>query len=210
MLLIGITEMTKEIFTIGYSSFSIEVFLNTLKKYNITAIADVRSQPYSRFKPEFNRENLKGELNKSNIAYVFLGEECGARINDPKCFTDGKVDYRLVAINPTFNKGLERIKKGLEKFSIALMCAEKDPITCHRTILICRSLLSAGIKIKHILSNGRVEEHKNSEQRLMRLFNLNHPDMFHSEEQRLEDAYSRQGEKIAYEIAEPSNGDWGK
>jgi len=210
VLLIGITEMTKEIFTIGYSSFSIQVFLNTLKGYNITAIADVRSQPYSRFKPEFNRENLKVELNKSNIAYVFLGKECGARIGDPKCFTDGKVDYSLVAKNPTFNKGLERIKRGLEKFSIALMCAEKDPITCHRTILVCRSLLSVGIDVKNILSNGLVEKHKDSEQRLMRLFNLNHPDMFHSEEQRLKDAYTRQGEKIAYEIAEASNGDWGK
>ena len=152
----------------------------------------------------------KGELNKSNIAYVFLGEECGARINDPKCFTDGKVDYRLVAKNARFNEGLERIKKGLEKFSIALMCAEKDPITCHRAILVCRSLLSADIDINHILSNGSVEKHKDSEQRLMGLFDLNHPDMFHSEEQRLEDAYSRQGEKIAYEIADPSNGNWGK
>lgn len=202
--------MNKEIFTIGYSSFSLKVFLNTLKKYKITAVADVRSQPYSQFKPEFNRENLKEELYKNNIAYAFLGEECGARVDDPKCYIDGKVNYELVAKNPTFKKGLERIIKGMEKFSIALMCAEKDPITCHRTILVCRNLQSAGVEIKHILSNGRVEKHKDSEQRLMRLFNLNHPDMFRSEEQRLEDAYSLQGEKIAYEIAEPSNKNWGQ
>lgn len=202
--------MNKELFTIGYSSFSLKVFLNTLKKYKITAVADVRSQPYSQFKPEFNRENLKEELYKNNIAYAFLGEECGARVDDPKCYIDGKVNYELVAKNPTFKKGLERIIKGMEKFSIALMCAEKDPITCHRTILVCRNLQSAGVEIKHILSNGRVEKHKDSEQRLMRLFNLNHPDMFRSEEQRLEDAYSLQGEKIAYEIAEPSNKNWGQ
>lgn len=197
MLLLSVIEMNKEIFTIGYSSFLLEVFLNTLIKYNITAIADVRSQPYSQFKPEFNRENLKEKLSKYNIAYVFLGEECGARIDDQKFYTNGKVDFSLVAKNPIFKKGLDRIKKGMEKFIIALMCTEKDPITCHRTILVCRNLLSAGIDIKHILSNGRVEEHKESEQRLMRLFNLNNQDMFRSEKQRIEYAYSRQGEKIA-------------
>jgi hypothetical protein len=89
------------------------------------------------------------------------------------------------------------------------MCAEKDPITCHRTILICRNLLlSEGITIKHILSNGRVEDHKDSELRLMKLFKLDQPDLFRTDQQRLDDAYSRQGENIAYEIAESSNETW--
>lgn len=197
--------MNNEILTIGYSSFSLEVFLNTLKKYKITAIADVRSQPYSQFKPEFNRENLKKVLYKNNIAYAFLGEECGARVDNPKCYVDGKVNYEIVSKNQKFKKGLERIKKGMKRYNIALMCAEKDPLTCHRTILVCRNLKSSGVEIKHILSNGRVEKHEDSEQRLMRLFNLNHPDMFRSEDQRLDDAYSWQGDKIAYKIAEPSN-----
>ncbi len=194
-----------EIFTIGYSSFTLEVFLNTLKKHKITAVADVRSLPYSQFKPEFNRESLKKELYKNSIAYVFLGEECGARVDDPKCYIDGKVNYDLVAQNPKFKNGIERIKKGTEKYTIVLMCAEKDPITCHRTILVCRNLQFAGVKIKHILSNSRVESHKYSEQRLLKLFNLNHPEMFRSDEQRLIDAYARQEEKIAYETAEPSS-----
>lgn len=197
--------MNKVIFTIGYSSFSLEVFINTLKKYKITAVADVRSQPYSQFKPEFNRDSIKGELSKNNIAYVFLGEECGARVDDPKCFINGKVNYDLVAQSQKFKKGLERIKKGMEKFNIVVMCAEKDPITCHRTILVCRNLQSSGVTIRHILSNGRIEKHKESEQRLLRLFKLYHPDMFRSDEQRLNDAYSLQGEKIAYETAEPEN-----
>lgn len=202
-------KMNKNIFTIGYSSFSLEAFIETLKKYKISAVADVRSTPYSQFKPEFNRESLKEELSKNNIAYVFLGEECGARVNDPNCYINGKVDYDLVAKSQKFKVGIERIKRGMEKYKIVLMCAEKDPITCHRTILICRNLHYASIQINHILSDGRCENHKDSELRLLKLFNLSDPDLFRSDEQRLNDAYSRQGEKIAYEIAEPSNENWG-
>jgi hypothetical protein len=83
------------------------------------------------------------------------------------------------------------------------MCAEKDPITCHRTILICRNLLHPEIKIEHILSDGSLEAHKDSEKRLLKLFKLNEPDLFRNEQQRIDDAYSMQGEKIAYEITEP-------
>jgi len=194
-----------ELFTIGYSSHSLDSFLGILKKYQISALADVRSSPYSQYKPDFNQETLKDFLKAHNIAYVFLGDYCGARVEDPSCYVNGKVDYGLVAESQKFKEGLERIKKGMAKFRISLMCAEKDPITCHRTILICRNLHSTGIKIKHILGSGKVEEHKDSEHRLMQLFNLNHTDLLRSEQQRLDDAYMRQGKKIAYEMAEPTN-----
>lgn len=197
--------MSNELFTIGYSPHIPESFLRILKKYKITAVADVRSSPYSQFKPEFNKDQITEFLKENGIAYVFLGDVCGARVEDSSCYVNGKVDYALVAENPKFKEGLKRIINGMEKFRIALMCAEKDPITCHRTILICRNLTSRGINIKHILSNGRIENQKDSEQRLLKLFMLNHPDMFRSEQQRLNDAYSRQGEKIAYEVAEPTS-----
>ena len=199
-----------ELFTIGYSPHTLDSFLGILKKYQISALADVRSSPFSKFKPEFNKDSLKVFLKEHEIAYVFLGDYCGARVEDLSCYVNGKVDYKLVAENPKFKEGLERIRKGMENFRIALMCAEKDPITCHRTILICRNLLSAGIKIKHILGNGKVEEHEVSEHRLMKLFNLDNSDLFCSERERLEDAYSQQGEKIAYVIAEPTNENWRK
>lgn len=202
--------MDNELFTIGYAPHTLDSFLSILKKYRITAVADVRSSPYSQFKPEFNKEKLSNYLKEHRIAYVFLGDYCGARIEDSSCYVNGKVNYTLVAENPKFKEGLKRIKNGMENFRIVLMCAEKDPITCHRTILICRNLLSQGIKIKHILSNGRIEQHADSERRLLKLFNLDHSDMFSSEQQRIEDAYSRQGEKIAYQIAEPSNEKWGQ
>lgn len=192
-----------ELFTIGYSPHILDTFLRVLKRHKITAVADVRSSPYSQFKPEFNKDNLSEFLNEHGIAYVFLGDFCGARVEDHSCYVDGKVDYTLVAESPKFKDGLKRIINGMEKYRIALMCAEKDPISCHRTILVCRNLASRGINIKHLLSDGRTEDHKESEQRLLKLFKLNHPDMFHSEQQRLNDAYKLQGEKIAYEAAEP-------
>ncbi|MFV9689917.1 MAG: DUF488 family protein [Desulfobacteria bacterium] len=194
--------MTKEIFTIGYSTFSVDGFIETLNSNNITAIADVRSSPYSRFRPEFNRENLKQILLRNNIAYVFLGEECGARINAPECYINGKADYHLIANHPKFQEGLRRIREGLKRYRIALMCAEKDPITCHRTILICRQLRSKDIRIQHIMANDSVEDHAESEKRLMRLFKLDHPNLFITEATSLEDAYDRQGRKIAYQKVE--------
>lgn len=173
--------MLNELFTIGYSLHTPDSFLRILQKYQITALADVRSSPYSQYKPEFNKETLSAFLKANNIAYVFLGNQCGARVEDRSCYVNGKVDYKLVAENQKFKKGLERIKKGMENFCIVLMCAEKDPLTCHRTILICRNLLAAGINIKHILGNGKVEDHKSSEHRLLTLFNLNHKNLFRSE-----------------------------
>jgi uncharacterized protein (DUF488 family) len=195
--------MGNELFTIGYSPHLPESFLHILRKYKITAVADVRSLPYSQFKSEFNKEKIAEFLKRNGIAYVFLGDVCGARVEDPSCCVNGKVDFTLVSENPRFKEGLKRIISGMEKYRVALMCAEKDPITCHRAILICRNLASRGITIKHILSNGRAEENKESEQRLLQLFNLNNPDMFRSEEQRLDDAYLLQGKKIAHEAADP-------
>ncbi len=197
--------MGNVLFTIGYSPHILDSFLRVLNKHKITAVADVRSSPYSQFKPEFNKENLSRFLNKHGIAYVFLGDLCGARVEDPSCYVNGKVDFTLVAESPKFKEGLKRITKGMEKYRIALMCAEKDPITCHRTILICRNLSDRGINIKHIMSNWITEDHKDSEQRLLKIFGLNQPEMFRSEQQRLNDAYMRQGEKIAYETAEPTS-----
>jgi uncharacterized protein (DUF488 family) len=199
-----------ELFTIGYSPHTLNSFLNILREYQITALVDVRSYPYSKFKPEFNQESLKSFLKRNNIEYVFLGDYCGARVEDPSCYVNGKVDYKRVAQNNKFKEGLERIIVLMENLCIALMCAEKDPIMCHRAILICRNLLSEKIIIKHILGNGKAEEHRDSENRLLELFNLNLPDFFRSEQQRIEEAYSRQGEMIAYKTSEPSTEDWGQ
>lgn len=187
-----------KIYSIGYATYTIESFINTLKKFNITAIVDVRSQPYSQFKPEFNRETLKQTLKKSGIEYAFLGNKLGARIKAPECYKNGQVDYHLVAKHPLFQEGLWHIKNGMQKHIIALMCAEKDPINCHRMILICRSLKKLGHTIYHVLDTDKVETQAESEFRLLKLFKLNQLDLFQSKNDQLEQAYDKQGERIAY------------
>ena len=191
-------QYNKRIHTIGYASHTIESFVATLEKFNITAIADVRSQPYSKFKPEFNRDNLKKSLINNCIEYVFLGDNIGARIKAPECYKKGQADYELIAKHPLFQEGIDRLLKGMEKFSIALMCAEKDPINCHRTILICKYLKKYQIKIYHIIDANTYEDHTKTEFRLMKLFHLEQPDLFMKDSERLEEAYSMQEGKIAY------------
>ncbi len=166
--------------------------------HDITALCDVRSTPYSRLNPQFNREILKAYLRPFGIAYVFLGAELGARSDDPCCYNKGKIQYEQLAKTSLFQKGLERVLKGTEKYRLALMCAEKDPLNCHRTILVARHLECAGMTIQHINSEGKLESHPTAMRRLTRQLNLSENDIFRSENEILADAYRIQGERIAY------------
>ncbi len=159
--------MKKSLFTIGHSNLSFDVFLALLQKYEITALADVRSHPYSRYLPHFNKSPLQEALEKTGIRYVFLGRELGARPTDLSCYAGGKALHDRIAATPLFQTGIQRVLKGLESYRIALMCAEKDPLTCHRTILVCRKLRDYDIIIDHILSNGELESQESVENRLL-------------------------------------------
>lgn len=190
--------MTNKLFTVGHSTHTVEHLLSLLKKHEITAVCDVRSMPYSQHNPQFNRETLKEALSDQGISYVFLGKELGARSDNPACYINGKVQYNYLAEEPAFKEGLRRVKKGMKNFQVALMCAEKDPLTCHRTILICRELKADNIEIVHVLADGTLETNSDAEKRLMKMLRIV-PDMFHNETQCVEDAYDRQADKIAYE-----------
>lgn len=161
-----------QIFTVGHSNHSLEKFLNLLKQHGVTAIADVRSSPFSRRFPHFNQAPLRNSLSSEDISYVFLGEQLGARPKDPECYVEGKALYELIAATQAFTTGLERIFKGAKHHQIALMCAEQDPITCHRAILVCKHLRNTGLDVKHILKTGDLESHEHLEQRLLKLHNL--------------------------------------
>lgn len=167
-----ITKMAMKLFTIGHSNHSPEDFLSLLQKHEITALADVRSHPYSHHLPHFNQKPLKTILEKYGIAYVFLGQELGARSNNPDCYVNGKALYERIANTPEFLIGLERVCQGVVKYRIALMCAEKDPITCHRAILVCPPLKIRGLEIQHILKNGDLETQFQLEERLLELHKL--------------------------------------
>jgi len=185
------------LFTIGHSNHTLDRFLDLLRLYDIGAIGDVRSSPYSRFCPHFNQSSLKSALARAGIAYVFLGKELGARPDDPACFVKGQVSYKQLATRPEFQEGLDRVKRGMVKYRLALMCAEKDPLECHRMILVCRHLRSPGLTIYHILTDSSLETNEAAESRLCNRLALQ-PDLFTSEADVIEQAYERQAERIAF------------
>ena len=217
---------TKQLFTIGHSNLSIEAFLTLLQQNKITAVADVRSHPYSRYLPHFNKPTLQVALSNAGIRYGFLGQELGARPTDLSCYVNGKALYERIAATELFSQGIQRILKGSETYKIAMMCAEKDPITCHRTIMVCRELRKFDLEINHILTDGTWESHQDLEKRLLSLHGLDKsqldkpkqlslfdeiisPNSFRDSEtllqgnrtleEKLAEAYHRQGEQIAYQ-----------
>jgi uncharacterized protein (DUF488 family) len=191
------------VYTIGHSNHSIEKFVELLTAHNVTAIADVRSRPYSRINPQFNREKLRADLRTAGIAYAFLGRELGARSADPSCYVKGKVQYDLLARTPLFQEGLSRLVQGLASHRIAMMCAEKDPLTCHRAILVCRHLAAHGVGAQHILEDGRVESHDAALSRLMAELRLEEQDLFRGRDEVVLEAYERRGKQIAYSMRVP-------
>lgn len=161
-----------KIFTIGHSNHTIETFIELLHQHQVTALADVRSSPYSRRFPQFNQSALKTALKTVNIAYVPLGDNLGARPRDRNCYINGMARYDLIAATEAFKVGLNRLIQGSEKYQISLMCAEQDPIVCHRAILICPHLKNAGLEIYHIHKNGDLESNEDLENRVLKQNNL--------------------------------------
>jgi uncharacterized protein (DUF488 family) len=191
--------MSKVLFTIGHSTHSFDYFVGLLGRHGVEVVGDVRSIPYSRRNPQFNRDALELGLRAAGIRYVFLGKELGARSSNPACYVNGKVQYSCLAREPLFIDGLQRVRKGIDSFRVALMCAERDPLTCHRTILVCKELKAPEIEINHILADGALESNAASERRLTSMMNLV-PDMFHTEQDCINQAYDRQAGNIAYTL----------
>lgn len=145
------------LYTIGYGARTIEEFIAALQANHIEYLIDVRTAPYSKFRPEFSREPLQARLENAGIRYVFMGDLLGGQPNDPACLTDGKVDYAKVRTQPFFLNGIERLKKAFaQKRRAVLMCSEGRPEQCHRTKLIGETLASAGISVSHIDEDGAV------------------------------------------------------
>ena len=190
------------VFTVGHSTHPIDRFLSLLGQHAITAIGDVRSTPFSRFNPQFNREKLRVSLQAAGIAYVFLGKELGARSEDPACYENGRVQYDRLAATDLFRSGLERVRQGAASYRLALMCAEKEPLACHRTILVARHVAALGFDVQHILADGTLESHDDALSRLVRQLDLAPGDLLRSRGEIIADAYRRQGEKIGYRKAE--------
>ncbi len=199
--------MIEPVFTIGHSTHRIDQFIGLLEMHSITAVSDVRSRPYSHIAPQFDRERLRASLQAAGIAYVFLGDSLGARTDDESCYADGRVQYARLAATSAFHDGLTRVQSGSKVYRIALMCAEKEPLDCHRTILISRELQHRGIPVQHILATGEIETHSATIERLMGLLSIPDSDMFRSTTDLIAEAYAQQEARIAYRPAAPA-GTW--
>jgi uncharacterized protein (DUF488 family) len=191
--------MLQTVFTIGHSIHSQARFLDLLKLHDITAVCDVRSQPYSRRNPQFNREGLKKTLDDNGIAYVFLGKELGARSEDAACYESGKVQYERLAQTELFRTGLDRLCECIERHGLALMCAEKEPLDCHRTILVARHLQDFDFAVQHIHADGALERHEAALRRLIKDLKLPDHDLFRCYDEIVTDAYRLQEKRIAYD-----------
>jgi uncharacterized protein (DUF488 family) len=186
------------VFTLGHSNHPIEHFLSLLRPHGIQVVADVRSTPFSRFNPQYNKQRLEAALRSEGIEYLFLGEELGARSSDPNCYDGDRVSYAKLAATENFKRGLRRVIDASRTKRVALMCAEREPLDCHRTILVSRELTKENVPVVHIRADGALEEHRDVMQRLVAALHLRGPDLFETGDGQVEAAYEAQGRKIAY------------
>ena len=168
----AMTGNTETVLTIGHANHAPEVFSGLLARHRVTAVADVRSVPYSRRHPQFNREALARTLGMAGVRYVCLGRELGGRPDDRSCYEDGRVRYDRLARTPRFRDGLERVLRGAAAYRIALMCAEREPLHCHRTLLVGQELDMRGVDVAHVLPDATLESHARAMDRLLAEFGL--------------------------------------
>jgi uncharacterized protein (DUF488 family) len=169
---VNATELKKEtavaspedappLFTVGYGARSIDALIDVLRSHQIRHLIDVRTAPYSKFKPEFSKDALQERLECAAIHYHFMGDTLGGQPSDPACLTDGKVNYDQVRAQAFFQLGIARLRSVYEQRQhAALMCSEGRPEQCHRSKLIGEALAQAGIPISHIDENGALLSQK--------------------------------------------------
>jgi uncharacterized protein (DUF488 family) len=193
--------LATDVFTIGHSTHSWERFSALLRGAGVTAVADVRSAPYSRRHPQFNRETLRATLQSEGIAYVFLGQELGGRPSAGGLYSEGVADYEKMAQVGAFQEGLTRVIEGAKAYRVALMCSEREPLHCHRCLLVSRALAQRGVRVSHILDDGGIVSQAEIEDQLLAIASRDSADLFASRPERLAAAYREYGRKVAF--AEP-------
>ncbi len=186
------------VFTIGHSTHTLDEFVALLRRRRVTVVADVRAAPYSRFNPQFKRDPLADGLGALGLEYVFLGRELGGRSDDPADYRDGRIDYDRVRETERFRRGVERVVRGAERRRIALMCAEKEPLDCHRTLLVAPALEARGIAVAHILADGSLEPHGAAMDRLLDLQRRPREDLFRTRAELVAEAVMTRAERVGH------------
>lgn len=196
----------KEIFTIGYAGFELAELVSVLQAYGVNSLIDVRSSPYSKYYSDYNIDNLRTELNKMNIAYRNYKSEFGARQTEKQYYPNGYMDFSLFTRSEAFRSGLDRLCNacGLG-YRFVLMCSEKDPVDCHRAIMVAREFYNIGYDIKHILPDGGIMTQAQIERRLVDMYypdsdQLSLLDNALSWEEMVSNSYAFQNRKIGYRL----------
>jgi len=158
-----------DLLSIGHSNIAVERFLIMLRNAGVSAVADVRSVPSSRRFPWFSKNRLARRLADEGVAYAAMGDTLGGRPRDDSLYRDGVADYEAMAARPEFLSGLDQLIDAAAQARVCLMCAEREPLDCHRCLLIARSLAERRLAVGHILHDGTIEPHAATEQRLLAL-----------------------------------------
>jgi uncharacterized protein (DUF488 family) len=190
--------MSFDLFSIGHSNIAAERFLALLRDVGVDTIADVRSTPFSRRFPWFSGKTLAATLTQHGMTYLAHGDTLGGRPRDAALFRDGVADYEAMARQPDFQTGLDRLLADAARSRVCLMCAEREPLDCHRCLLVARSLAERGLTIGHILHDGTVEPHAATEQRLLALTGASDDLFVTGQDERLASAYRRRARAAAY------------
>lgn len=199
------TQDKSPAYTIGHSNHTAEDFLGLLLAHRIEEVVDVRSSPHSRFNPQFNRRRLQTALGEAGLGYEFMGGALGGRPADPRCYNaEGRVQYERLAETEAFRAGVRHVMRRAGDRRVALMCSEKEPLHCHRTLLIAQVLTEGGHGVRHILPDGGLEDHSAAMDRLLDKFDYpREGDMFCSRERHIASAIGRQALQVAY-VGKPS------
>lgn len=191
------------LFTLGHSNQEMSDFLGTLVRHEIKVVCDVRSRPGSFRFPQFNREPLEARLTTARIRYEFCGEQLGGRPLDPQFYlANGLVDYSKRRRAPAFLEAIDKAIALARERKTAILCAEEDPLHCHRFLLICPALVARGVAPVHLQSGGAAETQRDAEDRLLQLHgfaDVTSDSLFaHGRESALEDALRLQSERYGF------------
>ena len=191
--------MSFDLFSIGHSNIPAERFVALLRDVGVDTIADVRSTPFSRRFPWFSGKTLAATLTQRGMTYLAYGDTLGGRPRDAALYRDGVADYEAMARQPDFQIALDRLTAEGAQHRVCLMCAEREPLDCHRCLLVARSLAERGLTIGHILHDGTVEPHAATERRLLSSLTGASDDLFVTgQDERLASAYRRRARAAAY------------
>jgi uncharacterized protein (DUF488 family) len=194
-----------DLFSIGHSNIPAERFIGLLRHSGVSAIADVRSTPFSHRFPWFSGKNLAVMLAQHGMAYLAYGEALGGRPRDAALYRDAVADYEAMARQRDFQIALDRLTGEGVRHRVCLMCAEREPLDCHRCLLVARSLAERGLTIGHILHDGTVEPHAATEQRLLALTGASDDLFVTGQDERLASAYRRRARAAAYRATAGAN-----